>query len=127
MQLSITASDIFFIAVFLALAVAAGLVKAHFGFAIALAAAFWAGAFAAIVDAHNNEVQSAVIVIVAGTFLLGLAHPAHVWLWALGVGLAIPVAGLAHRNWGTLVALIPAFIGAYAGASIRHYSGIYPQ
>jgi hypothetical protein len=51
---------------------------------------------------------------------LGAVGPSHPWLWALGVGLWIPVHGIvASRNFGSLLALAFAFAGAYAGMAIR--------
>jgi hypothetical protein len=63
--------------------------------------------------------------ITVGTILLtcaifGAIDPRKAWQWALAVGIWIPLHGLlwAH-NFGTLIALIPAFLGAYLGAGIR--------
>lgn len=52
--------------------------------------------------------------------LLGVIDPARPWLWALALGLGIPVLGitLAH-NFGSLLALLIAFAGAYAGMAFR--------
>jgi hypothetical protein len=54
------------------------------------------------------------------TALFGLALPQRAWLWALAVGSWIPAFGiLVHRNYGTALALVVAFGGAYAGALLR--------
>jgi len=55
--------------------------------------------------------------ILISTLLLGFLFPKHAWLWALAVGVWIPLIGilLAH-NSGTIIALIIAIIGAFAGA-----------
>ena len=51
------------------------------------------------------------------TALLGAAMPERAWLWALAVGAWIPLLGITvHHNAGTLLALVIAFAGAYAGA-----------
>ena len=52
--------------------------------------------------------------------LLGVMGPARPWLWALAVGLWIPVFGITLRhNFGSLLALVIAFVGAYAGMVFR--------
>jgi hypothetical protein len=86
-------------------------------------------AFAGWVDFNNDEPQAAVLVILVLTFLLGYALPGRAWLWAIIVALGLPAVYLMARSLGyqpksppspgwyaSLLALIPAFIGAYAGA-----------
>ncbi len=86
------------------------------------------GIFAGWVDFNNDEVQAAVLVILVVTFLLGLILPRRAWLWAVIVALCLPGVYLVARSLGyqpvsppepdwyaSLLALIPAFIGAYAG------------
>ena len=89
------------------------------------------GAVAVSVDLHNSEVQSAALILVVGGFLLGTIWPGGAWRWALILGLSICIGdNLAPRlhliardveplNWGALVALVPAFIGTYAGVGMR--------
>jgi hypothetical protein len=87
------------------------------------------GIFAGWVDFNNDEPQAAVLVIFVVTFLLGLILPKKAWLWAILVALCLPGVYLFARSLGyqpvsplspgwyaSLLALIPAFIGAYAGA-----------
>jgi len=87
------------------------------------------GSFAGWVDFNNDEPQAAVLVILVVTFLLGLILPRKAWLWAIIVALCLPGVYLFARSLGyqsvsppspgwyaSLLALIPAFIGAYAGA-----------
>jgi hypothetical protein len=52
--------------------------------------------------------------------ILGVVSPKQAWQWALAVGIWIPLYGVlwAH-NYGCLIALIPAFLGAYLGAGLR--------
>lgn len=80
------------------------------------------------VDLHAKEVQGTVLVLLILTFIFGFLEPRRAWLWALILGLSIyaayiigPMLGV--YPWETpkppyapLIALIPAFIGAYAGA-----------
>ena len=85
--------------------------------------------FAGWVDFNNDEPQAAVLVILVVTFLLGLMRPKLAWLWAIIVALCLPAVYLVATSLGyrpvsppspgwyaSLLALIPAFIGAYAGA-----------
>jgi hypothetical protein len=52
--------------------------------------------------------------------VFGAARPSRPWRWALAVGLWVPVLGLVIRhNPGALIALVPAVLGAYAGAGAR--------
>ena len=51
---------------------------------------------------------------------LGATRPSRAWLWALAVGLWVPALNLAVRgNPAALLALVPAFLGAFAGAGAR--------
>lgn len=90
------------------------------------------GLAAGYVDMHNDEVQATVLVVLVSTFALGLAQPRHAWRWALLVGPGVflmyvlaGVFGFAPRApaepgpWATLIALIPALFGTYAGAGVR--------
>ncbi|MFZ2097007.1 MAG: hypothetical protein WAV05_10250 [Anaerolineales bacterium] len=90
------------------------------------------GLFAGWVDFNNDEPQAAVLVILALIFPLGLLLPRKAWLWALIVGLCLPgiyllAPGLGYQpvsppspGWyASILALIPAFMGAYAGALTR--------
>ncbi len=96
--------------------------------ALAVLGAFLAGA----VDFNNDEPQAAVIVIMAIAGLLGLIQPRKAWRWAIIVGLGVPSVyliatalgyhskGVPEPGWyASLIALIPAFISAYAGALLR--------
>jgi hypothetical protein len=94
-----------------------------------LVLAFAGGILAWRIDSRNDEPQAAVLVILVVTFLLGFLLPRRAWLWAAIVGLCLPLGYLVSRSVGFLpqnpvepgwyasaIALIPAFIGAYAGA-----------
>jgi hypothetical protein len=89
------------------------------------------GCFAVWVDLHNDEVQAAVLVLLVGGFVMGAIWPGGAWRWALVLGLSIfvgdnaaPRLGLVGLpvkplNWGTLIAVAPAFIGTYVGVGVR--------
>ncbi|MBP1659488.1 MAG: hypothetical protein H6P95_680 [Candidatus Aminicenantes bacterium] len=52
--------------------------------------------------------------------LFGALRPSRVLVWAVAVGVWIPLFGIAlHHNPGSLLALAPAFLGSYAGALAR--------
>ena len=95
-------------------------------------AAMAGGIFAGIVDFHNNEPQPAAAVLLVSGALLGFVQPRHAWRWGVITALGIPAVYLAghaldlkpvdtmHPNFfASLVALIPAMIGVYAGAFTR--------
>ena len=99
---------------------------------ICLVIAFTGGAFAGWVDFNNDEPQAAALVVLAVTFLVGFLLPRRAWLWAIIVALCLPGMHLLLRGLGyhpvslpepgfyaSLLALIPAFIGAYWGALLR--------
>lgn len=57
------------------------------------------------------------MLVLCSTAILGAAMPKRAWLWALAVGIWIPLLGLTvSHNTGSLLALVIAFAGAYAGA-----------
>jgi hypothetical protein len=55
--------------------------------------------------------------------LLGSVGPCQPWVWAVAAGLWIPMLSLALHpsapNYGSLLALVFAVVGAYAGAGVR--------
>jgi hypothetical protein len=94
-------------------------------FWICLVIAFTLGLFIAWVDSRptwdDTGITAGSLLIVAG--LLGLVAPEHPWLWALAVGVWIPLyAIIAHGNYSLIVVMIIPFIGAYAGALVRKVS-----
>src|SRR5437764_453065 len=104
------------------------------GLICVLAAACF-GMYGAYVDQHNaTEVYPVLLVTLVGSLLLGLAHPRHVWRWALIVAALVPFSPLAAAafparlalpgSWAIMgVVLIPALIGAYAGWGLRKAAG----
>ncbi len=89
-------------------------------------------AFGGWVDFNNDEPQAAVLVILVITAVLGALVPGKAWLWAIIVALGVPGMYFLLRSFGfqpvsppspgwyaSLLALIPAFIGSYAGVLAR--------
>jgi hypothetical protein len=96
-------------------------------FWICLVTALSLGLLITWVDARphwdDTGITAGAVLIVTG--LLGLVAPERPWLWALAVGIWIPLFGIiSHANYGSLLALIIAFVGAYAGALIRKISSV---
>jgi hypothetical protein len=89
---------------------------------ILLVVAFALGILVTYVDSRPNwddtGVTAAAILLICG--ILGAAGPRQPWLWALAVGLWIPILGIVRtQNYGSLLALAVAFVGAYAGMALR--------
>jgi len=52
--------------------------------------------------------------------LFGFASPRWAWVWALAIGSWIPLFGVLRTgNYGSLLALLFAFAGAYGGMLLR--------
>jgi hypothetical protein len=69
----------------------------------------------------DTGVTAAAILLACG--VLGAIAPKQPWLWALAVGLWIPLIAIARsQNYGSLLALVVAFAGAYAGMALRRVS-----
>jgi len=91
---------------------------------------FWAlwGAWLAVLDLHNDEVQPTVLLLLVGGFVLGLARPRRWGAWAIGLGLWVVAEPLIARafhlamayppNAGAVLAFIPAGLGTGAGAAV---------
>ena len=81
-----------------------------------------AGLFFAYVDSRptwdDSGLEAAAILLTCGLLaLIGFQRP---WLLALLVGVWIPLYGLlVSHNSGSIIALVIAFIGAYAGWGVR--------
>jgi hypothetical protein len=82
------------------------------------------------VDYTATEVQATLLVLLPIAFCFGLAAPRRAWRWALVLGLAIPLVHIIGHAFNiqppyhdmviaSLLALIPAFLAAYSGATLR--------
>jgi hypothetical protein len=80
------------------------------------------GLLLAVVDSSPgwDDTGVSAAAVFAGAAAFGATRPARAWLWALAVGLWIPVLGIVvHGNYAALLALVPALLGALAGAAAR--------
>ncbi len=90
------------------------------------------GLIAGLIDFNTTEPQPAALLVLIFAGILGLIQPRDAWRWAIIVALGLPLAHLSLRQLGwqprdpvspgeyaTLIALIPAFIGAYGGVLVR--------
>ncbi len=95
-----------------------------------LIAAFGLGLLMVWFDLHTDDtgIVAGLLFIFGG--LLGMGRPYGAWRWALALGLCVPAGefltlalGLTHQPLsqatGSLLALIFAFVGVYAGVLLR--------
>ncbi|MCZ6915901.1 MAG: hypothetical protein O7I93_03905 [Gemmatimonadetes bacterium] len=92
------------------------------------------GGVSGIVDLLARSAQIAPILIVIFSFLLSLTYPRKAWLWALLVGMGVPLANTLALELGygdvrrpesiylTYLAFVPALIGAYSAAMLRRHA-----
>ncbi len=65
---------------------------------------------------HWDDAGITVGMILISAFICGFLSPQRTWLIALAVGIWIPLFNIISAgNFGSLLALIPAFIGAILG------------
>jgi hypothetical protein len=84
------------------------------------------GLLIAYVDSRPNwdDTGLTALALLACSGLCGVLGPNRPWLWALAVGVWIPLAGIAFaRNYGSLLAILFAFAGAYSGMALRKLFG----
>ena len=69
---------------------------------------------------HWDDTGITVGMVIISTFITGFISRIPPWILAISVGIWIPAFNiLLHNNYGSLIALLIAFIGAYSGAYIR--------
>lgn len=89
---------------------------------VLLAVALVLGGLVAYVDSRptwdDTGVTAAALLVISGA--LGFLGPKRPWLWALALGIWIPLLGVVRtHNYGAMLALVAAFAGAYGGMAIR--------
>lgn len=82
------------------------------------------GLLIALVDSSPgwDDTGITATAIFASCGFLGALHPAHAWQWALALGLWIPALGVAHANYGSMLAMAFALAGAYSGKLVRRFA-----
>ncbi|HZY44594.1 MAG TPA: hypothetical protein VFF70_07585 [Anaerolineae bacterium] len=88
------------------------------------------------IDFHATEPQPAAFLLIIFGAIFGFLRPRSAWRWAIILGLSLFVTELIFPLFGlqpidppqpnvfaTLFALIPAFIGTYAGVVARKITG----
>ncbi len=84
---------------------------------------------------HTDETLFVAELVAIAAFGLTWAGPRRAWLWALMMGASVPlsylvtaVLGSAVRfpvepnGWASLIAFIPAAVGAYAGLALCYFT-----
>ena len=87
-------------------------------FLIAIIIGISLGIFIAYIDTrpHWDDTGITVLMILVSAFICGFLSPQRTWLIALAIGVWIPLFNIISAgNYGSLVALIPSFIGAFFG------------
>jgi len=76
----------------------------------------------AYVDSRPNwdETGITAVVVFTASFLFAAFDPVRPWLWALCVGVWIPLVGIIFsHSFGSFLALVFTFGGAYSGMAFR--------
>jgi hypothetical protein len=77
----------------------------------------------AYIDSRPNFDDTGVLAVSVAivSAILSYLYPRRPWLWALAVGIWIPLHNTIHSgNFGSILALVFALAGAYIGAGIRN-------
>jgi hypothetical protein len=80
------------------------------------------GLLIAWIDSRPNWDDTGItaFALFASCGLFGAFMPKRPWFWAIAIGIWIPIFGVVmHRNFGSLLALVFAFAGAYAGSLLH--------
>ena len=81
-------------------------------------------------DVAINDLLFTALLALASCMLLGLLRPGSPWRWVVAVGAFIPLTELAvylisrvrptrAQIYGSFLASLPGFVGAYGGAFLR--------
>ena len=88
-----------------------------------LVAALAVGAAITFVDTRPTWDDTGITALAtfAAAFAFGYLEPKRPWLWGLAIGLWIPLLGIVgQQNYATLLALVVALAGAYAGMGLKY-------
>ena len=71
---------------------------------------------------HWDDTGITVFLLFCASVICGYLIPRHPWLIALSVCFWIPFYNiLVSRNYGSLIALLPGFVGAYTGYYLKKF------
>jgi hypothetical protein len=89
-----------------------------------LAIALTLGGLVTYVDSRptwdDTGITVGVLLIISS--VLGFVEPKRPWLWALALGLWIPLLSIVRtQNYSAMLALIVTFVGAYGGMAVRRW------
>jgi hypothetical protein len=71
------------------------------------------------IDSRPNwdDTGITVALIFGASAFFGFINPKHPWIWALLIGICIPMWNISlSNNYESFIAVVVAFIGAYVGA-----------
>jgi hypothetical protein len=91
-------------------------------FIISLCLGIGFGIFIAYIDTrpHWNDDGISVLMLLITSFICGALSSTKTWLIALAIGIWTPLFNIIlDSNFGSLLALVPVFIGAYIGFGCR--------
>ena len=88
------------------------------------------GVLISLIDLSSTDPQLPALLLLAIGFVAGYAKPGYAWVWALLLGIWIPLAEFTTLAIGmrlgyrpdilaSSIALVPAFVGAYGGAFVQ--------
>ena len=88
------------------------------------------GVIIGLIDLTSAEPQLPALLLLAIGFFAGYAKPKYAWVWALLLGIWVPLAEFTTLAIGmkltdrpdilaSSIALVPAFVGAYGGAFVQ--------
>ena len=88
------------------------------------------GVIIGMIDLTATEVQLPALMLLTIGFFAGYAKPKYAWVWALLLGIWVPLAEFTALAIGlkigyrpdilaSSIALVPAFVGAYGGAFVQ--------
>ncbi len=91
-------------------------------FLILLSAAIAAGQVIGWIDSRPGWDDTGITagLLLASSALFGIIKPERPWIWAIAIGIGVPVCnGLLHGNFSSAAAIVFSFAGAFAGAYAR--------
>ena len=71
--------------------------------------------------ANLSDIGITAVILLLVSALFGFLQPKRPWLFALALGIWVPILGFIRtQSLITVLALVLAFVGAYSGAALRN-------